>query len=1082
VVDGPGPRDPTNTLPLKTTRIARFTTDEGSWMSLSLSPDGRTLMFDLLGDLYTMPVGGGKATRIMGGNQLDVQPMYSPDGKMIAFISDRSGSDQVWVANVDGSNPMRLSNVTTGPFAAISFPIWTPDGDYVLAGQTLYHLAGGEGTRVPFGAGPTVFSPDGNRTYTSLRTGQIVAYDRITGKSNAVVSAPGGAMQVTVSPDGKKLAYFTRHDARTALMTHDLETGDEKLLKMDVQHDAGQRYVGFGAMPNPTWLRDGSAILTTYGGKIWKIDVATGRATMIPFTADVEQYLGPLSLFQYPIEDNFVARQIRDAVPSPDLSRLAFTALDKLYLTNLSGGTPTRVTTASGVVEHSPAWSPDGKSIVFATWTDESGGDLFRVNADGSGLRKLTSRSSFYVRPVYSPDGRRIVFATGPWVPRRNYVDRLSGAMDEGPLMLAWMSADGGEIHEIVEVGNVSALPDGPLGHFGPDSSRILFGVPGGFTPPGAPPTSGLYSVRWDGSDRKPVYLGDPVMLSPTGTHGFATNSATHRIYVFPTPAVGSPVQLSVRTDKPTVPAQVAIEVGGEFPGWTRDGKYMFFSLGKSFFLYDVAAAMKARADSMRDAWPKRLAGDTLPVPGADTLPLRPAYTPRRFDIKVNVTAPKPSGVVVLRGARIISMKGDEVLERGDIVVTGNRITAVGPSGRLTVPAGTRVIDVAGKTIIPGYVDVHAHTWPSWDVHKSSVPAFHVNLAFGVTTMRDPQTSSSDIITYSDRLRAGDLLGPRFFGTGQGIFSGDQVLTLQRAREVVRRYAEFYETQTVKQYLAGNRRTRQLIVMATREMGITPTTEGLGDFKMSITEMLDGYAGHEHAYEIFPLHKDVALLSAASEITYTPTMLVGYGGPQSKHYLIARENAYADPRLARFTFQPDLSRRTRQADWVPEDDFIFKGVATAAAKIVAHGGKVGVGAHHEVQGIGTPWELMMIATGGMPLHDVLRVGTIFGAVSIGLDRDLGSIEPGKLADLIVLDANPLADIKNLKRVRYVMRNGQLFESETLDEIWPQARKLPRQWWMDWLPPPDVPRTKPANAATDAADGVARPHRPNDRRK
>lgn len=1045
VVDGVAPRDPTNTLPLKTTRIARFTTDEGTWMSLSVSPDGRTILFDLLGDLYTLPLGGGKATRIMGGNQLDVQASFSPDGKMIAFVSDRSGSDQLWVANADGSNPVRLSQFESG---AVSNPVWTADGEYVLARQRMFHLAGGEGVAVPFGAGVTSFSPDGNRAYTSTRGGQITVYDRVTGRNHTVVSAANGTMQVTVSPDGKKLAYFTRHDMSTTLIVRDIESGDEKILRKDVQHDANLRSGSFGAMPNPAWHRDGSAILTNYGGKIWRIDATSGQATMIPFTADVEQYLGPLSLSQYPITDTFIARQIRDASPSPDVKRLAFTALDKLYLTDLAGGTPARVTKNEHVVEHSPTWSPDGRYVVFGTWTDEAGGDLYRVNADGSGLRKLTKTPSFYARPVYSPDGRRIVFATGPWVPRRNFVDRLSGAMDEGPLSLAWMNADGGDIHEIIDVGGVSSIPDGPMAHFGPDSSRILYTT-----------GAGLQSVRWDGSDRKAVYTGDPIMLSPTGKHGFAVNSGTHRIYVFPTPAMGRAIQLAVRSDTSGVPSQVAIEVGGEFAGWSKDGRHMYFSLGKSFFLYDVAAAMQARLDSLKQAWPKRLAGDTLPVPGADTLPLRPAYTPKRFDIKVTVQGYKPSGVAVLKGARIISMKGDEVIEKGDVVVTDNRITAVGPSGRVTIPAGATVFDVTGKTIIPGWVDVHAHTWPSTGVHKTSVPAFHANLSFGVTTMRDPQTNTSAVVTYGDRLRSGDLLGPRLFGTGQGIFSGDQVRSLTRAREVVKRYAEFFETQTVKQYLAGNRRTRQLIVMATREMGISPTTEGAGDFKMSLSEMLDGYPGHEHAYEIYPLFKDVALLSAASGITYTPTLLVAYGGPENKYYMIAREKGYEDPRLRRFTFQPDLARRTRTGVWVPEDEFTFRGVSETAARIVAYGGKVGVGAHHEVQGIGTPWDLRLMAAGGMPLHDVLRVGTIFGAVSIGLDRDLGSIETGKLADLLVLDGNPLVDIKNIQRIKYVMRNGQLFESETLDEVWPRQRKLPPQWWLDWLPPVETSRTK-----------------------
>jgi Tol biopolymer transport system component len=1037
VVAGSAPRDPTNTLPLKTTRIARFTTDEGTWMSLSVSPDGRTVMFDLLGDIYAVPVTGGKATRILGGNSMDVHPTFSPDGRRIAFVSDRSGSDQLWVANADGSDPVRQSRLESG---SMSFPVWTPDGEYILGAQNLYHLAGGEGVRVPFGAGVTSFSPDGNRAYTSNRTGQITVFDRRTGRSHVVVSNPSGAMQVSVSPDGKKLAYFTRYDARTALMLRDIESGDEKVLRMDVQHDASQRAASLGVMPQPAWLPDASAILTTWDGKIWKVDAATGKATMIPFSADVEMYMGPLSRFQYPITDTFLVRQIRDAVPSPDVKRLAFTALDKLYLSDLAGGAPKRVTTAVNVVEHSPTWSPDGRSVVFATWTDEAGGELYRVNADGSGLKKLTSTPLFFYRPVYSPDGRRIVVAAGPWVPRRNFVDRLSGAMDEGPLTLRWMNADGGPLHEIVDIGGVSFMPDGAAAHFGPDPDRVFFTAGGG-----------LQSVRWDGSDRRTVYTGDPVVLSPTGAHGFAVNQATKRISIFPAPTVGSAIALNARTDRPLVPTQVAIEVGAEFPGWSKDGKYLYFSLGRSFFLYDIEAAMKARGDSLRVAWSKRLAGDTLPVPGADTLPHRAAYSPARFDMKIAMTGEKPRGSVALRGARIISMKGDEVIERGDIVVTDNRIVAVGPSGSVTIPAGATSIDVAGKTIVPGWVDVHAHTWPSPDVHKTQVPAFHSNLAFGVTTMRDPQTNTSAIITYGDRLRVGDLLGPRFLGTGQGIFSGEQINTLQRAREVVRRYAEFYETQTIKQYLAGNRRTRQLVVTATRENRITPTTEGAGDFKMAISEMLDGYAGHEHAYEIWPVYRDFALLSAASEITYTPTMLVAYGGPEGKYYLIGRENAYAEPRLSRFTFQPDLNNRTRRGIWVPEDDWIFKGVAGAAAKIVAHGGAVGVGAHHEVQGIGTPWDLLLISSGGMPAHDVLRVGTIFGARSIGLDRDLGSIETGKLADLIVFDGNPLADLRTILKPRYVMRNGFLFESETLDSVWPERKPLPRRWWMDWLP-------------------------------
>src|SRR5206468_1921589 len=234
---------------------------------------------------------------------------------------------------------------------------------------------------------------------------------------------------------------------------------------------------------------------------------------------------------------------------------------------------------------------------------------------------------------------------------------------------------------------------------------------------------------------------------------------------------------------------------------------------------------------------------------------------------------------------RIVSMKGTEVIPNGDVVITDDRIAAVGPRGRVTIPAGARTIDVNGKTIIPGYIDIHAHMWPAQDVHKSQIPQYYENLAWGVTTIRDPQTSTSDVITYADREATGELVGPRSLTTGPGVFSGDNIKTLDEARDQVRRYSkDFWNTETLKQYVAGDRKTRQFVIMATREFGITPTTEGAGNFKMSLSEFVDGYAGHEHAYEVYPLYADVAKLAVASGLTYTPTLIIAYGGPTGREY------------------------------------------------------------------------------------------------------------------------------------------------------------------------------------------------------
>jgi len=423
-------------------------------------------------------------------------------------------------------------------------------------------------------------------------------------------------------------------------------------------------------------------------------------------------------------------------------------------------------------------------------------------------------------------------------------------------------------------------------------------------------------------------------------------------------------------------------------------------------------------------------------------------YEPVRTDITITSAKDRPTGTVVLRGARIITMKGDEVIPRGDVVVTNNRIVAVGAEGSVTVPAGARTIDVSGKTIMPGLVDVHAHMWPQWGVHSPQPYMYTVNLAYGVTTTRDPQTSTSDVISYGDAVDVGQIIGPRIYTTGPGIFSWDNVSSADDAKEVMKRYSEFYLTETIKQYMAGDRRQRQWIIMATKDQRITPTLEGGLDFKKNMTEAMDGYAGIEHTLPIAPLYKDVVQLLAHAGTTWTPTLLVEYGGPWAENWWYEHYDILSDPKLTHFTPFTELERRgLRRPQWFRDSEYSFKLFAEQAKKVVEAGGRVGLGGHGQMQGLGVHWELWNIASGGMKPMDVLRVGTIYGAESIGLGKEIGSLEAGKLADLIVLDSNPLDDIKNTNTIRYVMKNGRVYEGNTLNEIWPRQRPMPKQWWM-----------------------------------
>ena len=1083
-------------LPLKPTRTATFTTTEGSWVSLDLSPDGNTIVFDLVGDLYTVPIAGGRATRITEGMAFDGQPRFSPDGKHVVYVSDRSGSDNLWIADADGKNARALTKMEKRQFVS---PEWTPDGKYIVVSRNnslfapvydlyLYHVDGGSGIKMtgtsapagpqqggggpPGGGGPNnyvgaAFGDDPRYVYVAARQGvggynqtsmgwQVAVYDRETGQLYQRTASLGSGMRPVVSPDGRWMVYATRDVDVTSLRLRDLETGDERWLARDVQRDDQESRFVRDLMPGMSFTPDSREVVTAHHGKLWRIAIADGRATEIPFQADLAIGMGPLvrSAMQYD-DSSLIVSQVRNPRTSPDGRRLAFTALDKLWVMDLPNGTPRRLTnTASGIGEHDPAWSPDGRHIAYVTWT-ESGGSLQRVRSDGRGApERLTERAAFYEKPVYTPTGSRIVVARGPRLPR---IEDQGGARG---MELVWLPASGGDARVI------SPLTGGGRAHFSDDTSRV-FQYTG---------RDGLISMRFDGTDRK-AHLkvtgyvdarqpqprptpADEVLIAPTGDRVLV--QADNHVYVVPLPMIGGETP-SVSVANPAnsaVPVRQLSRVGGEFIGWNRDGRGVHYALGRTVFLYDLTLAdslirdSTTRADSIKRARADSASADSAAAPtrvaAADSAKAdsaKPAYEPQRIDVEIRVTKDRPTGVVALRGARIITMQGDEVIENGDIVVTGNRITAVGARGSVTIPAGAHEVDVAGKTIMPGWVDVHAHIWPAWGIHRTQVWEYAANLAYGVTTTRDPQTATTDVLSYGDMVETGELIGPRIFSTGPGVFWSDDIKSLKDAKEVLRRYTEHYHTHTIKQYMVGDRKVRQWVAMASKEIGLTPTLEGGLDFRKNLTEAIDGYAGTEHSFPIAPLYDDVLKVLAESGITYTPTLLVQYGGPWAENYWYQRHDILADEKLKRFIPPNELMQRgLRRPGWWHESQYSFSLLAEQAKKLVEAGGKVGLGSHGQIQGIGAHWELWTIASGGMAPMDALRVGTIFGAESIGLDRHVGTLEGGKLADLQVLDANPLDDIRNTLSIRYVMKNGRLYDAGTLAEVWPQQRPAPRFWW------------------------------------
>jgi Tol biopolymer transport system component len=1086
-------KDEKKGLPLKSDRKITFTTDEGTWLSLDVSPDGKTIVFELLGDLYALPIDGGAAKLISGGMAFDSQPRFSPDGQWIAFISDREGSENLWIIHPDGTGVKQVSKAGNDDFIS---PAWTPDGKYIIASKTgfgiganelwMYHVDGGTGVQITkskptpttarkdrHNAVGVVASPDGKYLYYAVRSGpfsynaqlplwKIVRRDRKTGDEDEIIAQQESAFRPALSPDGKQIAYITRYEAETGMRLRNLETGDDRWVKYPITRDDQEALFTRDVFPGFAFMPDGKEIVYNQDGKIRRLDLATGKDKIIPFTAQVSQDLGPKLDFPQRVEEGPVkARLIMDPVESPDSKKLAFSALTHIYTMDLPHGKPQRLTSGNGH-EFQPAWSPDGKSIAYVTWSSE-GGQLWKVPAGGGTPVQLSKSLAVYSNPAWSPDGTKIVALRG------NAYDRENSEFDGGQTGnadLVWVPAEGGEANLILPARG-SGAP-----HFTHDKDRIYV-----YTP------QGLVSLRFDGTDRRThlqvkgqgAYFAeepvpaDDVQASPDGQWVLA--HVSNQLYLIAMPVVGGEAP-TVNVSSAAVAAKRLTDIGADYFAWADDGKTITWAVGPSLFRESLSAiSFEPTKEEKKEAEKKESDKKDADKKDGDAKSADKKEEkkdekkePKKFkeeekdveEIAVTVEAPRkmPKGSIVLRGATVVTMKGDEVLKNADIVIENNRIKSVGAHG--SAPAGAKVFDVRGKTIAPGFIDTHAH----WlEIRRGILDTqnwgFLANLAYGVTTGLDVQTGTNDMFAYQDLADTGDIIGLRAFSTGPGVFSDNNFQSMEDVKGVLLKYRKYYGTHNIKSYIVGNRKQRQYMVQAAKELEMMPTTEGGLDLKLDLTHVIDGFHGNEHTLPITPLYKDVLQMFAQSGISETPTLIVNYGGPFGEDYWYEYSEVHDNAKLNHFTPHKIIDEKTkRRPGWFRKDEFAFPRLSAQVAKLERAGGLVGVGSHGQLQGLGYHWEMWMLASGGMTPMEVLRCATSNGAKIVGRPQDLGSIEPGKMADLVIFDKNPLDDIHNTNTIRWVMKNGELFEGDTLDQVWPEQKKLEPLWfWNNY----DVPK-------------------------
>jgi len=1071
----------TKELPLEPERKLSFNTQQGTWMSLDVHPNGKEIIFDMMGDLYTVPISGGKATRITKGMAYDVHPRYSPDGNLIVFISDKSGSDNLWIRDLKTNEETQLTKDKNQKHFSAD---WSPDGDYVLGVKGrrnikpyLYHKDGGSGAKLVSAPAnlkliDPAFGADGRLIYFSARRGawnynaqlpqyQIMTFDRNDGSTETITSKYGSSFTPTLSKDGNWLVFGSRFEDKTGLILRNLKNGEEKWLAYPIQRDDQESMATLGVLPGMDFTPDSKNLITSYGGKMYSISLASNKATEIPFNVDVNIDLGPMVSFKYPIDDapDAFVTQIRDAVPSPDGKMLAFTALNRLYVMDFPNGKPKRLT-KNDYTEAQPAWSPDSKNLVFTTWKHGEG-HLYKVNVSGRAkIEKLTKESGFYTKPAWSYNYDRIAFLKGS---TQGFEDAIGNSNPVNEI--AWIPSNGGDITVIDRTKGRANI------HFTKIDDRVYMNHG----------SKGLISIRWDGTDEK-LHLkltgittygssdvfGEEHGILPSEIEGWRENNRASRpqeirispdgrnalakinndVYSVLIPKIGNTPTISLaNADNAAFPANKLTIMGGEFPAWSSDSKKVHWSLGASHFVYDLAKG-KAFADNLAAEKKKKAKEKSTEKKTFKKPKETPKFKADEYPIKVGYKKATPKGTILLKGGRIITMNGSQVIENGDVLIVNNRIQKVGASGSFTIPSGAKIIDVSGKTITPGFVDTHAHMWPNWGVHKNQVWIYSANLAYGVTTTRDPQTATTDVLTYADMVDAGMMHGPRVYSTGPGVgYWAYNIKSLEHAKDVLTQYSKYYNTKYIKMYVVGNRQQRQWVIMAAKELKLMPTTEGSLDFKMNMTQLLDGYPGHEHSFPIYPIYKDVIESTAFSKMAVTPTLLVSYGGPWAENYYYSRENPYHDTKMQYFTPYRELaSKSRRRPGWFMDEEHVFQKHAEFMKDLVEADGIAGVGSHGQLQGLGFHWELWSVASGGMKNLDALKVATIHGAKALGLDTDLGTIEEGKVADILIMDKNPLDNLRNTNTLKYVIKNGILYDANTLDELAPTKKKAPVFHW------------------------------------
>ncbi len=1030
-------------------RQANIDVSEGTWMSLDVSPDGKHIVFDLLGDIYRIPFRGGKAESLRAGHAWEIQPRYSPDGQSIAFTSDIAGGDNIWVMNLRAG---KSHQVTFEDFRLLNNPTWSLDGLYIAARKHfttsrslgtgeiwLYHVLGNKDAKgVPIversdpafqkELGEPIFSANGESLYFSQNTtpGKVFIYHQDTNKEvfqikkvdlksgeiTRVAGGPGGAVRPTPSPDGKHLAYVKRVRAASRLFVMNLESGEETMLVDVLDQDMQETWAVYGLYPNMDWTPDSKQIVFWAQGQLWRIEIESGKKVNIPFQVSDSRDIYPVP--RYPVDvapKEFATRMVRFARRSPDGKSVVFESLGRLYVKAGKGKPKLLVKEETEGFDLSPVWSPKGGRIYFIRWSDQHLATIRSVSSRGGKSRRLNHERGQYADLAISADGERLAYR------------KLKGHPLRNP---GWGENPGIYLMDIGSSETKFVTRKGVAPSFGIDNRLIVRERPRREGRGSETAKTKLLSMTREGLDVREIAVSEfatEILLSPDDKYiAFIEN---YHVYVSTLPVTGKVIEIGPKVK--SLPTKRVSRIGGKYLHWSPDSESLSWSVGPELKTVSVSAALFNYSDD-------------------EVIPLA------SINLSQTIKTVKPEGELAITGARLITMNGERsVIENGRLIISGNRIVAIGTADEVKVPEGAMQFDAAGKTIIPGLVDIHAHgAYGEGQIIPQQNWNSLAHLALGVTTLHNPSSRAHQAFAAAEYARAGLILSPRIFSTGEIVYGAKStgwapIDSLDDALSHIRRL-KAQGAISIKNYNQPRRDQRQQVIEASRQEGIMTVAEGGSLYHFDMSLIADGTTGIEHNVPTLVMYDDVTQFWRQSGSAYTPTLVVTYGGLTSEDYYYQDTEVWKHPILSNFVPPTILQPRSVRRIMAPEVEYRDDDSAASAKVLLEAGVLVNTGGHGQREGLATHWEMWSFVRGGMSPMQALSAATINPATYLGMDGDLGSLEVGKLADLVILDANPLDDIRHSDKLSHVLLNGRLYIAATLEEVVTGDKKLNPFWW------------------------------------